>query len=136
MGNKSTQKQFLVRIIGITGYFATFSGGAVTSEPRKVYDGGSLIPDVLGSPAQVENIVVGRHYDHARDGALVVALRKQVGKGVYTVSVTPTNADLVPIGQPDTYVNCRLVRVTHSDYASDSGDPATFELEFAPSTVV
>lgn len=133
---KSTQKQFLVKVFGIDGYFASFSGGNTSAEVRKVYDGGSLIPDVLSTPSQTENIVCGRHFDFQRDGALLKSLRKNVGIGVYTVSVTPTNASLVPIGPPDTYVDCRLVGLRRSDYSSEGSDAATYELEFAPSDVV
>lgn len=134
--SKSTNKQFLVKVQGIEGYFASFSGGRVASDARKVYDGGSLVPDVLSAPAQVENFTVSRHYDYQRDGDLVRVLKTQVGIATYTVSKTPTNASLVPVGPPETYVNCRLVGVNQSDVNSESGDPAMYELEFAPSAVV
>lgn len=134
--SKATQKQSLVTVTGISGYFSGFSGGATTAETRVAYDGGALIPDTLPSVPKVENITVTRHYDHVRDGALIKSLRKKVGTGLYTVSRTPTDERLVPIGAPEVYSKCRLISVSRSDYASDGSEAETFELQFTPSSVV
>lgn len=128
---KSAQRQFLVKVAGIDGYFMSKSGGNVSSDTSKVYDGGSLTPDVLAGPAEAENITVSRAYDYTRDGELLRRLRKDVGRLSTTVSVTPTNRDLVPLGSPTVYSEALLVGLTEPDYDASSGDAATYELEFA-----
>ena len=46
---KAAQRQFLVKVGKIPGYFATKSGGNVSADVNKVYDGGSLKPDPSSS---------------------------------------------------------------------------------------
>jgi hypothetical protein len=131
----ASQKMFLVNVSGIPGYFDTKSGGETSSETSKHYDGGSLIPDVLAAPAETDNITVSRSWKFSRDFAAHRAARKQVGRWRTTVSVTPTDEDLVAVGEPTTYTDALLVRVSEPEYDSSSGDPATFELEFAVGAV-
>lgn len=135
MGNKSAQRQFLVKVSNIDGYFMTKSGGNISADTTKVYDGGETRPDVLSSPADVENITVSRAYDHQRDSETLVQLRGKVGKLRTTVSVTPTDEDLVAIGSPVVYSDALLVGLTDVEVDASGGDAATFELEFAVSGV-
>jgi hypothetical protein len=128
---KAAQRQFLVKVAGIEGYFATKSGGNVTSDNNKVYDGGNLTPDILSAPAQAENVTVGRAFDVERDGPILTILRQQVGRRSFTVSVTPTDRDLNVTGEPVTYPEALLVGITDPDVDAASGDAARFELEFA-----
>lgn len=128
---KSSQRQFLVKVSGIDGYFMTKSGGAITADTSRVYDGGSLTPDVIAGPAEAGNITVSRAYDQNRDAALLTRLRQKVGRFTATVSVTPTDRDLVANGRPTTYARALLVGLTEPDFDASSGDAATFELEFA-----
>ena len=132
---KLSQRQFLVNVSGIAGNFQTKSGGETSSETTKNYDGGSLNAEVLASPAETDNITVSRAYDYLRDSQAHRDARKKVGRWRTTISVTPTNEDLVAMGTPTTYPNALLVRVSEPDVDSSSGDVAMFELEFAVGSV-
>jgi len=131
---KSAQRQFLIKVAGIDGYFATKSGGNISSDTNKVYDGGSDTPDVLSGPAEADNITVSRSYDLQRDGAVLRRLRKMVGRWETTVSVTATDRDLVAIAEPQVYPNALLVGLTEPETDASSGDAAEYELEFAIGT--
>lgn len=128
---KAAQRQFLVSVSGIRGYFATKTGGEVSSEATKVWDGGSLQPDILSAPAEAENITVGRPYDPLRDAVIIANLRRVVGRSRHTVAVQPTDEDLVRIGRATVYSNALLVRVGEPEADAASGDAASYELEFA-----
>ena len=133
---KSAQRQFLIKVAGIDGYFASKSGGDVSSDTNKVYDGGSDSPDVLAGPAEADNITVSRAYDYQRDGAILKRLRKQVGRWSTTVSITATDRDLVAIAEPQVYPDALLVGLTEPETDASSGDAAEYELEFAIGTFV
>lgn len=128
---KAAQRQFLVKVHGVQGLFMTKTGGNVTSSSTKVYDGGSVTPDVIASPAEADNITVGRAFDRTRDGATVHKLRRQVGRWATTVTVTPTDRDLVAVGNPVVYPEALLVGFNEMDANAGSGDPAMWELVFA-----
>lgn len=128
---KAAQRQFLVRVSGIRGYFATMSGGNVSSEMADVYDGGSGQPEKVASPARTEDIVVSRPYDPERDQPVINALRPRVGRFRATVTKQPTDADFVPVGEPNVYPNCILQAVSEPEVDASSGDPTAFELSFS-----
>lgn len=128
---KAAQRQFLVKVAGIEGYFATKSGGSISADTNKVYDGGADTPDVLAGPAEADNITVSRAYDYNRDEVVLKRLRKQVGKWMTTISSTPTDRDLIAIAPPNVYPEALLVGITEPDTDASSGDAATYELEFA-----
>lgn len=132
---KSAQRQFLVKVAGIEGYMANKSGGNITAGTSKVYDGGNLVPDVMSSPAEVDNVTCSRAFDLVRDEATVTLLRARVGRWRTTVSVTPTDEDLVAVGKPVVYANALLVGFTELEVDASGGDAATYELEFAVSNV-
>ena len=131
MANPSAQRQFLVKVSGIDGYFMSKSGGNISADVTKVYDGGSLSPDVIASPPEAEDVTVSRAFDPGRDGELLVRLRQQVGRFRTTVSVTPTDADLVAQGAATVYPNALLVGMNEPEYDSSGGDAASFELVWA-----
>lgn len=127
----SSQRQFLVQVTGISGLFMTKTGGDTTSDVSKVYNGGSTTPELLASPAETDNIIVARAYDHSRDYQAHKNARAKVGRWRTTISVTPTDEDLNSLGNASTYPNALLVRVSEPDYDSSGGDATTWELEFA-----
>ena len=131
MANPSAQRQFLVKVSGFPGYFMTKSGGNISSDTTKVYDGGALTPDVIASPPEAEDVTVSRAYDVKRDGDILVRLRQQIGRFRTTVSVTPTDADLVATGAATVYPNALLIGLNEPEYDSSGGDAATFELVWA-----
>ena len=132
---KAAQRQFLVKISGVDGYFATKAGGGTASSANDVYDGGQLTPEKLASPATTEDVTVGRPYDPNRDQEVINRLRPLVGRWRTTVSVQPTDADLVAMGRPTTFANALLISVTEPDVDAASGDAAVFELVFAIESV-
>lgn len=132
---KAAQRQFLVKVSGVDGYFATKTGGNTSSDASDVYDGGSLTPEKLASPATSEDVACGRPYDPERDQAVIKRLRPLVGRWRTTVSVQPTDADLVAIGRATTYANALLIGCTEPEVDAGSGDAAMFELTFAIESV-
>lgn len=131
----SAQRQFLVTLSGIDGKWMTKSGGEIQSDSNKIYDGGSLVPSIVTSPAEVGNITVSRAYDQARDEPILANLRTKVGRYSTTITVQPTDADLVAVGKASVYAGAVLVRVGEPDFDSSSGDIANIELEFATVSV-
>lgn len=128
---KSAQRQFLVKVGGIEGYWMTKSGGNISADTNKVYDGGAIAPDVLAGPAEADNVTVSRAYDLNRDAPILKKIRNQVGRYKTTISITPTDADLIAIADPQVYPDAILVGITEPETDSASGDAATYELEFA-----
>lgn len=132
---KAAQRQFLIKVSGVDGYFATKTGGDTSADTSDVYDGGSLTPEKMSSPATTDDVTVGRPFDPVRDRQVIRQLRPRVGRGRYTVSVQDTDADLVAIGEPTVYANALLIGVTDPEVDASSGDPAAFELTFAVESV-
>lgn len=133
----AAQRQFLVKVLGVAGTFSSKSGGETSADTNRYYDGGSKTPEVMASPAQSGNVTVGRAFRAVRDRAIINRLRSQVGIGRFDLSVQDLDANLVAIpGGLTTYTNALLVRCSDPDHDANSGDPATFELEFAIESVV
>jgi hypothetical protein len=128
---KASQRQFLVKATGIDDYFMTKGGGEISSSANKVYDGGRLDPDVISSPAEASDLTLSRAYDPFRDGPILADLRRRVGRFRATISVTPTDEDLVAIGTPAVYSNALLIGVAEPEFDASSGDAATFQLTFS-----
>lgn len=137
---KAAQRQFLVAIDGLGShtqdYWGSKSGGGITAEATKVFDGGKLQPEVITAPAEVDDVTISRPYDPLRDQPIMHRLKKQVGVWRTTITVQPAETDLsasrVP---PDVYPDAVLVGLTPSDVDASSGDPATYELVFAVGSV-
>lgn len=128
---KSSARQFLVKVEGVTGFWSTKTGGNVAADNTKVYDGGSLKPDIITNPPTAEDVSVTRPYDPDRDDEMLRQLRQLVGSWTTTVSITPTNADLEAIASPTVYSGAVLVSVTEPEVDASSGDAAMCGLGFA-----
>jgi hypothetical protein len=128
---KASQRQFLVKVAGIEGYFMTKSGGNISADTSKVYDGGKIDPEVIASPAEADDVSVSRGFDPYRDGPILADLRRRVGRFRATVSATPTDEDLVAIGEATVYPEALLTGLNEPEHDASSGDAATFELTFA-----
>lgn len=128
---KSSARQFLIKVEGVDGLWSTKSGGNVGADNTKVYDGGSLKPDIITNPPTAEDVTVTRPYDPQRDDEMVRALLQLVGSWSTTVSVTPTDADLVAVAPPRVYSNAVLTGVQEPEVDSSSGDAAMIGLTFA-----
>lgn len=132
---KSSQRHFLVKVAGIDGYFTSKSGGESTAASSKVYDGGQVTPEVVTGPIEVGDITCGKNYDPLVDGPILQALRPQVGSYTTTVSVTPTDRNMVPVSRPTTYSNAVLTGLTEPDADAGSSDSAGYELTFTVPSV-
>lgn len=130
----AAQRQFLVSVEGIGEFMAQKGGGDVSAGVTKVYDGGSLTPDVLAAPAETSDLTVGRGYKPSRDNDVIRRLRPQVSRWRTTITVQDTDADLIPVGRPTVYPQALLVGVSSPDHDAGSGDAARFELTFAVSS--
>jgi hypothetical protein len=132
---KAAQRQFLVKVAGISDFFSTKSGGEMTSEVGVAWDGGKLSPEKLTSPALPADVTVSRPYDPVRDGPVLARLRPAVGRWRTTITIQPADADLVPIGRPVAYASAILIGLTDPEVDAASGEPAMLELTFSPETV-
>lgn len=127
----SSARQFLVKVDGVEGYWSQKTGGRITAETSKTYDGGNLVPDIISAPPQAENITLTRPYKAGRDAELARRLKPLVGAFRATVSVTPTDKSMVAVAPPEVYPDALLVGFRTPDVDASSGDAATIELEFA-----
>lgn len=130
MASPNAAREFLVTVSGIEGYWAKKDGGATSADSSKVWDGGSLRPTVLTSPATSDDVTVTRPFRVDRDAGLLSRLKRVAGRSSHTVTVTPTDRDLVPSGPPEVFVGV-LTKVTGPQVDASSGDGSTIELVFA-----
>jgi hypothetical protein len=131
MGDKSSVRQFLVKLDGIDGYWSALEGGNISSESTKVYDGGEKVPDVITSEPEVEDITITRNFDRERDEDLMAELRQLVGSYSTTLSKTATDPNLVATGKPVVYPKARLKGFNEPTYDAAGTDPAQWGLVFA-----
>lgn len=131
MDDPSSVRQFLVRVDGVEGTFATIEGGNINSETQKVFDGGELRPSVTSTAPDADDITVTRTYRNDRDEEIMRSLRQLVGTWSTTVSKTPLDAGMNVIGSPVVYSNARLKGL--QELTSDAGgtDSAVWGLIFA-----
>jgi hypothetical protein len=123
--------------------FAQVSGGEITASVEKIYEGGSRRPTVLCAPSEIGDITLTAHYDDdmqeqtsgAGIGDKLKRLRKYVGVGYYTVTVSVYDCDIKDPTNDRIYTNALLVGMTEPEGDSSSGAPATFALTFAISDV-
>jgi hypothetical protein len=127
---KSLKRQFVVNVSGIPGTWRQSTGGGMTSEVTKDYDGGALYPTVLGSLPEAEDIVLTRTFEPDRDLPIIEGMRNMVGRGFYTITKTATDANLVRIGKPLTYRGV-LKAVSHPESDANSSDVSDFVLTFS-----
>jgi hypothetical protein len=133
---KAAQRQFLVTVDGITTPFAQKSGGEVTSDATKVWDGGSTVPDVIAAPSEVGDLTLTRPYDPLRDQDVLNRLLSLVGQWRTTVSIQPAESDLrASRVKARVYPNALLIGVREPEVDASSGDAADYELTFAVGSI-
>ena len=132
----SAQRNTLVAVSGLPGYWANKSGGDTEGDTSDVYDGGQLRPAKLGGAPTTSNVTLQRPYKPARDQAVRRDLTPLVNSWRTTLSEQDTDANLQPIGKPFTYPDALLVAVRAPETDASSGDPKIIELEFAVSNIV
>jgi hypothetical protein len=126
----SAQRQFLISVAGVPGFFSRRSGADVEAEASREFDGGSLTPEVLTGPGIPGDLVGGRGYKPERDADVLARLRPLVGRWRTTITAQPTDRDLVPTGRPTVYTGT-LIRTNDPEADANSGDVARWELSFA-----
>lgn len=134
---KIAQRQFLTKVAGLEGFWATFSGGEVSVEHSRVFDGGALTPDLLTGNPTISDITVSRGYDVTRDGPIRANLQRALAQGrsfETTITRTPTDEDYTPTGPPEVY-EVKLKTVTPSDADANSADAARLQLVFSTRSV-
>lgn len=135
--SKSAKRQFLVSCGRLSQYFAGFDpGDGTTSEATKVFDGGSLVPDILTDPAAHANVTLTRPFDRHRDWPEIRRHRKLVGRLRDTLVVQPTDENLTPDVDPDVYPNAVLIGVVPPSVDASSGDAAEVAYHFAVVEIV
>jgi hypothetical protein len=115
-------------------YFAQVSGGEITANVEKVYDGGALTPEVLCAPSEIGDITVTRHFSEEDSRALALA-RQLVGQVYYDVKVYTLDCDLQNRQADRIYTKALLVGISEPDGDSASGAPATYSLTFSVGSV-
>jgi hypothetical protein len=133
--SKSSQYQFLISVAGWPGYFVSRTGGDTQANVQKVYDGGSLHPDLVAGRPVTNNVVGMRHFDTTRDGPIRKRYLPLVGQWRTTVTVQPCDANLVPTGDPDVYAGALLSRLGAPGANAQSDDPSEYEVEFTVASV-
>lgn len=133
---KSTKLQFIVSIVGIPGNWSQSTGGSLTAEVTKDYDGGSTRPDMIGGLPSADDLELTRAFDPVRDLPLMEKLRKEVGRGRYTVTKQATDANFAKVGKPLTYADCVLLGINDPESDASSSDVAQIVLKFATTGAV
>lgn len=130
---KAAQRQFLCTVNGISSPFAGKTGGEVTADATKVWDGGATKAEVIAAPPEVGDLTLTRPYDPERDQPILDRLVSLVGQWRTTVSVQPLGSDMrVARGvKPRVYPEALLIGVREPELDAESGDKADYELTFA-----
>lgn len=113
------------------GEWDKMEGGGVDSE-EKTYTAARGVKKSLGGQVTVDNIVLSRDYDLARDHAKIGVLIALVGRGIGTISKAPTDSSYavdISSGGALGYIGT-LKRCTPPEVDSESNDAAMVELEF------
>ena len=128
-------KVWLSKILqgGQPRFFAAMTGGEVSADVTKEFDGGSLTPESSAGAPQIGNITITLRYKPQVDAAFLKKLRAQVGVYRDTLTVLDTDANLNAIAgvTPRVYPDALLVRVGGIDFDANGTDTRSCELEFA-----
>jgi hypothetical protein len=133
--NFSDQRQFLVTVEGVSGYWAMLTGGDVSVPNDKAFDGGNPTPGlVFGNPV-VDDLVVTRNYSAARDASISATLKAGIAAAaplVALITQVPTDPAYSPNGAAgDTWQGTLTkVQVPSTDATKSGASPATLALTF------
>lgn len=128
----AAQRQALIKVDGIDGYFAQATGGEVAAETNKAFNGGQRRPEIVAGPPETGDVVCTRPFDPDLHQDLIERLKKMVGTWTTTLSITPTKTDLTAARvTPTVHPNALLINVRPPEWDAGSGDVADWELTFA-----
>ena len=125
-----SQRQSLVTVDGIDGYWAQRTGGEGDTPFTKVYNGGDLNPELLAGPTTYTDVVLTRPYDRVRDGQYKAFLLAAQGSWQTTIAEVDTDANLIPQATGVSWVG-KLSHVKWPETNSSSGAAAEIALTFA-----
>lgn len=128
---KSAESHFLVYVGGIETPFAVKTGGEVSGDVTRVFDGGATEPDLIPGRRMVGNLVLSRPYARQRDQSIIDRLTPRVLVERRPITVQPTDADLIADGPATTYPDCLLMRVTPPAVNAAGTDGAMWEMEWS-----
>jgi len=127
----STKNQFIVTVSGVSGNWNTKTGGNPTGEPVKYRNGGSMKEEIIGTPPTHDNITVVRGFNIAFAEAYK-KMAKNVNRTRHTITVQPTDTNLMKKGKPFVYPNCLLVGINFPEVDSNAvGDRSEVTMTFA-----
>lgn len=129
---KASQRHSLVTVQGIDIVWRSMSGGGVSSDYSRDYDGGSDTPDFIPGIPEPEDIEVTTTVAPKRDLEWMRQVKALVGRGRFTITRQWTDANWDVIGDPETYPNCLLIGYSNPEVGQNS-DAAEFTLTFATS---
>lgn len=128
----ASQRQQLVSVPPFAGFFGSKSGGKVSADPSKVYDGGKKRPETLSATAETDNVTVSRPYRPLIHGPIMRALQRQVGEFRTTITIYDTDPDLGRLTEPqNVYADALLVGLDWPEHDASSSDGGMIELEFS-----
>jgi len=128
--NDIAERNWLITVAGIPGTFQTITGGGVSAEHTKRFDGGSLTPKVYQGPPQTADVTVGRDWQSPRDDDTRRSLNAQLGAGrrfETTVNAIPLDDAMIPIGEAHVY-EAVLREVGPPEGNANSAQPSTLTL--------
>lgn len=116
--------------------FTSMSGGEFSNETSLEHKGGGD-KTVIEGPAEVTEVTLRKHYDHAQDQGLDQWNKAwQNGKRQkLTLVKQPVNSEGTPVGQADTYLRCSRSSYKKPDVSSGSSDAAMLEVTVQPEDV-
>jgi hypothetical protein len=128
----SAQRQALIKVDGIDGFFAQKTGGEVGSDTNKAWNGGERKPQIVAAPPETGDVVVTRPYDAELHQDLIERLARLVGTWETTLSITPTHTDLTAVkATPTVHPKALLTNLRRPEWDASSGDVSDWELTFA-----
>lgn len=127
---KAAQRHSLVVVHGIPITWRSMSGGGVSGEYSRDYDGGSDHADFIPGVPEPEDIEITCTVAPRRDLEWMRQVKALVLKGRFTITRQWTDAAWDPIGDPETYPDCLLIGYTNPE-VGQSSDAAEFTLTFA-----
>lgn len=132
----TSESDFLVRVDRVTGLFSTRTGGTFSADTSQVYNGGEDFATTIVGKKKADELVVTRPYQPERDQRIITELQKRVGSFRTTISQQPQQVGGMIIGNPTTWPDALLTRVTPPEANNGSSSGAMMELRFAVSQVV
>ncbi len=131
---KTAERQSLITVQGVAGYWQTRTGGEGTAAASKEFDGGSLTAEIITGNIEYSDVVVTRMWDDQVDGRLFPWLLTMQGRLVAWISDAQTDANLVPTGDVLQFLGT-LIKVTPPQANTNSNAAKKISLTFAISQV-